>query len=131
TRALRQIRIENLAGEFRWTAKSPRMTFTLQDRCGPWWSLTLEPKDRSTAKLSVNGKSADLPAGLRQEFRFHLLLDASVAELICNARHALTTRINRKPDGPLGMAIRDFEGVNVEGLEIWQLRPISPDRLTS
>lgn len=128
---LRDIRIENVAGEFRWTTKSPRSSFTLQDRGGPWWSLTLEPKDASTAKLSVNGKTVDVPVGPEQACDFHLLLDASVAELICNARYAITTRIYRKPDGPLGINVTNSDPANASSLEVWQLLPISSDRLTA
>ncbi len=32
--------------------------------------------------------------------RLSLFLDASVAELICDSRHAITTRIYRKPNAP-------------------------------
>ncbi len=130
-RGLQDVQIENLAGELFWTTKSPRTTFTLEDRGGPWWSVTLEPKDASTAKISVNGKNADLPAGAEQEFSFHLVLDASVAELICNAKHAFTTRIYRKPDGPLRITVDDSDLARFESLEGWQLRAISRDRLTS
>jgi hypothetical protein len=131
TRGLQDVQIENLAGELFWTTKSALSTFTLQDRSGPWWSMTLEPKDASTAKISVNGKSADLPAGPEQEFSFHLILDASVAELICNAKHAFTTRIYRKPYGPLRIAVDDSDLTRFGSLEGWQLRAISRDRLTS
>ncbi|HEX8764768.1 MAG TPA: hypothetical protein VF740_06380, partial [Candidatus Acidoferrum sp.] len=130
-RALQGFRIANVAGEFCWATESPRSTFALQDRGGPWLSLTLEPQDASTVKLSVNGKSVDLPMRSEREFRFHLLLDASVGELICNARHALTTRIYRQPDGPLGIRVDDSDLAKPVSLEVWQLRPISSDRLTS
>lgn len=129
-RALQGIKVENLAGEFRWKAKSARSTFILQDQSGPWWSLTLEPKDASTVKLTVNGKTAELPMKPQQEFRFHLFLDASVAELICNEKHALTMRIYREPDGPLKIS-NNSDFAQVEHLEVWQLRPISSNRLTS
>lgn len=129
--ALQSIKIENLAGELQWNSKSPRSTFTLQDRSSPWWSMTLEPRDASAVRLSVNGKTADLPIEPRQKFSFHLLLDASVAELLCNDKHAFTTRIYRQPDGPLGINIGDSGLAQLGGLEAWQLRPISPDRLTS
>lgn len=130
-RTLGSVQVKSVAGEFRWTTKSPNSTFTLQDRGGSWWSLTLERKDATTAKLSVNGKTIELPMESQKEFRFHLFLDASVAELICNEKHAITTRIYRKPDGPLGVSIPDSELANVGDLEVWQLRPISSDRLTS
>ena len=131
TRALQDLQIENLAGEFLWSTKSPRSTFTLQDRSGPWYSMTLEPKDVSTAKISVNGKIAEFPLTPQQQLSFGLIVDASVAEVICNGRHAFTTRIYRKPDGPLRITLSDLDLAQLEGFEGWQLRPISHDRLTS
>jgi beta-fructofuranosidase len=131
TGALEDIRIENLAGEFRWNTKSPRSTITLQDRSGPCWSVGAEPSGTSTVKLSVNGKTAEVPIGSQQRFSFHLLLDASVAEFICNAKHAFSTRIYRRPDGPLKISVSDSDLAQLDVLEAWQLRPISSDRLTS
>jgi hypothetical protein len=103
----------------------------LGDAGGPWWSLQLQPNNASSAKLSVNGTTAEVPIGSHQRFSFHLVLDASVAELICNAKHAFTSRIYRKPDGPLRISISNPDLAQLDSLEAWQLRPISPDRLTS
>jgi hypothetical protein len=58
------------------------------------------PRD-STALLTVNGDAVEIPSATTHEHNFHLLLDGSVAELIVDRRHAVTTRIYRKPDGPL------------------------------
>jgi hypothetical protein len=60
---------------------------------------------------------------------FRLFLDASVAELIVDRRHAITTRIYRKPDGPLRIAIGNDS--QLEAFEGWQLRSISANRLTT
>ena len=81
--------------------------------------------------LTVNGTSFELPLRSVREVAFHLFLDASVAELICNHEHALTTRIYRKPDGPLHARISENELFAPTLLEVQQLRPISPDRLTT
>lgn len=131
TSAVQGTKIENLAGEFEWEARSSTSLLTLYDNSGPWWSVRVEPKSTSTAKLSVNGATAEVPIGSSQRLGFHLMVDGSVAELICNAQHAFTTRIYRKPDGPLRISISDSELVHLDGLEAWQLRSISPDRLTS
>lgn len=128
-RVLQDIRIENVAGELRWNIKTPRCNFNLQDRSGSWWSMQLEPKDATTAKFSVNGKTVDLPIGPKQAFSFHLVVDASVAELLCNDKHAITTRIYRKPNGPLRIS-GDSNLAHLEDLQAWQIRPISSDRLT-
>ena len=81
--------------------------------------------------LSVNGIPLDVPLGPKREIEFHLFLDASVAELICNSKHAVTTRYYRKPDGPLRIRVSDNDRLALTSLAAWQLRPISPDRLTT
>jgi beta-fructofuranosidase len=129
-RAVEDIQIANLAGEIVWKTKSPRATFTLQDRSGPWWSAILEPKSTASATLTVNGISLEVPIGSKYEIEFYLFLDASVAELICDRQHALTTRIYRQPIGPLRLRASDNDLLALISLEAWQLRPISPDRLT-
>jgi hypothetical protein len=50
------------------------------------------------------------------------------AELIVNNRHAFTTRIYRKPEGPLRISVSGL--IKFASFEAWQLQPISPDRLT-
>ena len=104
--------------------------FALEDRAGTWWSLHVEQQS-SSAKLIVNGISVDLPAASKSEREFHLFLDASVAELICDRKHAITTRIYRQPDGPLRIVLSASDLAQITSLQAWQLRPISNDRLTS
>jgi beta-fructofuranosidase len=136
--ALRKIEIENLAGEFAWRIATPiagagvlpRNALVLSDRTGPWLSLTVEGGSGSANKLTVNGAAVDLPPSFRPEREFRLFVDASVAELICDQAHAITTRIYRKPDGPLHVAIKEADLKNLVALEAWQLQPISNDRLT-
>ena len=136
--ATRQIKIENLAGELEWKLRKPdgasdtqHIEFTLADRSGPWLSLTLESAKNSPARLTVNGKSVELPANVSPERNFHLFLDGSVAELICDQRHAITTRIYRKPDGVLHLSLTNSDLQPVTSFAAWQLQPISSDRLTS
>jgi len=129
--AMDEIQIENLAGEITWKSDSLPAAFTLADRGGFWWSAKLEPKGAASAMLSVNGIPLDVPLGPKREIEFHLFLDASVAELICNSKHAVTTRYYRKPDGPLRIRVSDNDRLALTSLAAWQLRPISPDRLTT
>jgi len=129
--AMEEIQIENVAGELAWKTKSPRSTFTLEDRGGPWWSAKLEPKSAAAVTLTVNGFALEVPLGPKHEIEFHLFLDASVAELICDRRHVLTTRLYRKPDGLLRARVGDDDLPALISLEAWQLRPISADRLTT
>ena len=130
-RVLETVQIEDLAGEIIWKTNSPRCAVTLEDRTGAWWSAKLDPKGATAATLAVNGKSFEITRAPKSETEFHLFLDASVAELICDRRHVLTTRIYRKPDGPLQVRVSDTDLPALTSFQAWQLRPISPDRLTT
>jgi beta-fructofuranosidase len=127
--ALKAIRFDNVCGELTWRTKAAASAFNLEDRVGTWWSLHLQPQD-SRVTLTVNGTSVDLPATSAPEREFQLFLDASVAELICDRKHAVTTRIYRKPEGPLRIVLGDSDLAQIASLQAWQLRAISSDRLT-
>jgi beta-fructofuranosidase len=118
------VKIENLAGEILLRVEAPRAAIDLSDHAGPWFSARLETQGDS-AKLTVNGKSIELPNGGKTEHEFHVFIDGSLAELICDNQHAITTRIYRKPDGPLGVSA-NYHAVK----KLWDVRPISHDRLT-
>ena len=92
--------ITDIAGEFFWASAAQTLTFTLADQTGTWVGVSLD-LEGGVPKLTLNGKTIDLPPTQRFAREFRLFLDASVAELICDNQHAITTRIYRKPDGPL------------------------------
>jgi len=132
-----KLHIEKLAGEFAWTTpgenpystRPPHAELILADNAGPWLDLKLETNGEGARRLTVNRKSIDLVGAKprQHEFHlheFHLLVDGSVAELICDNQHAVTTRIYRKPSGYLHLT------ANFSSLQAWQLRAISADRLT-
>jgi beta-fructofuranosidase len=126
--ALQTMSIENLAAELAWKTASPTFTLALEDETGSWWSAALTQKD-SVAHLEVNGATFEFPSTPDNAVDFHLFLDGSVAELIVNRRHAITTRIYRQPNGPL--RTKAGKELNLSSFQAWQLRPISPDRLTT
>jgi beta-fructofuranosidase len=129
--AVNTFAIEGLSGEIVWKTRAGSAVFTVADRSGPWLSVLLETPQGSLEKLTVNGKSIGLPGRAKSEREFHLFLDASVVELICDQMHAITTRVYRKPEGPLHLALADSDLRAVSSLGAWTLRPISSDRLTS
>ena len=130
-RSVEAMQIPNLAGELSWITSSLRSTLTLQDKSGPWWSAVLEPKEGTASTLTVGDKVIEIPPGPRREVEFHLFIDASVVELTCNRQHVLTSRIYRKPDGPLQIHVNNHDLLAISSLDLWQLHPISRDRLTS
>lgn len=125
----RRIEVNDLMGEFAWQLLPGRgARFSLGDRSGEWYSATLERTTDSRDKLTVNDKSIELPHSTKSVREFRLFLDGSVVELLCDEKYAITSRVYRRPDGPLSVAGADSE--HIASLDAWQLRGISPDRLT-
>jgi len=121
--------LENLAFELSWTSsKSPYMMI-LVDSAGPW--LTVSP-DSQTQKLWINYKAVpfDISGSSKQGNEFRMIVDGSVVEILCNVRHATTERVYRKPNGPLQLQIKSPDDSVITGMQAWQLKPISNDRLT-
>jgi beta-fructofuranosidase len=130
TKHIASVEIENLAGELAWQSAEKPFSIALADSAGPWWSLDLESRDSATF-LRVNDKKIEITMQTLPEMQFHLVLDASVAELFCNSLHVLTSRIYRQPAGPLRLQLSRLHADRLRSLQAWQLRPISKDRLTT
>jgi beta-fructofuranosidase len=124
------IKINDLRAELIWNTPAFPHTFELQDRSGAWWSVSITPRSNQ-AILNVNGAEIEIPLSTNQHHDFHLFLDASVAELIVDRRHAITTRIYRTPAGPLNLAFYDQHAAVTTPVKIWQMKAISPDRLST
>jgi beta-fructofuranosidase len=79
-------------------------------------------------QLTVNDTTAPLPGASDSPVHLHAFLDASVLEVFANGVTTTTQRIYRAPSGPLHLRI---EGVpKIASLDIWQIEPISKNRLT-
>ena len=85
--------------------------------------------DPNEGVLSFNGETIglDLPHG---EMRLSLFLDGSVLEVFVNERIAHTSRVYDLPPNEAMLALHD-SGSAISDATLWQMRPISPDRLTS
>jgi hypothetical protein len=92
--------------------------------------LNLEASGSSLA-LQVCGKKIEIAKQTAAEMDFHLVLDASVAEFFLDSLHVMTSRVYRKPAGPLRLQIAEDSLGRLRSLQAWQLRPISKDRLTT
>jgi len=126
------IKLEGISGELQWSTLSERCVFSLEDRDGPWVSVEIAGKGASPATVSTGGVSVQVERGegLPLVF-FRLFVDGSVCELICNRKHAFTTRVYRKPNGPLRFRANGDAQLPFSSLQAWQLMPISPNRLTT
>ena len=52
-------------------------------------------------------------------------------EILVNERCALTTRVYQIPAKPLSVVIAEADLPVIDSLQVWQITPISPDRLTT
>ena len=127
---LASIEIANVAAEIAWKSAPGRVALSIRDDSGPWWSLDAEPS-ASSLTLRINQEQMELPLPDSREWECHLVLDASVAEFFFNHRHALTTRVYRRPQGPLRLESSGRDLSRLVSLSAWQLDPISRDRLTT
>jgi beta-fructofuranosidase len=129
--SLRNVTLEKLSAEITWNTSGQSSALILEDRSGSWWSASLT-QCNSVQTLTVNDASVEVPLGVSpSHHEFRLYLDGSVAELNLDRKHAITTRIYREPDGPLRIKVTAGDLAQLISLETWQLRPISPDRLTT
>jgi beta-fructofuranosidase len=127
--AAQRIEITDVCGEFFWSTRAAQFELILADEAGIWFGLAVDLQD-AASKVTVNGNTFDLPPTKSPQHNFQLFLDASVAELIWDSKHVITTRIYRKPDGPLRVS-RASSFVKFSQLSMWQLRGISDNRLTT
>src|ERR1700722_4361080 len=115
--------IENLAGELNLGCAHSG-ALTLNDHSGEWFSLNIKTSDQGS-QMVVNGKSIAVQADANGRYDCRLYIDGSVVELICNNRCAITTRVYKKPSGPLKI-VADYDF-----LDIYPIHSISPNRLTT
>lgn len=129
--SLAAMRIRDLAAELEITftpdAKNP-LSLELRSEANELLAtLTYRPQDTGR-ELSVNKTQAALaPAG--QPVRLRLFVDGSVLELFANQTAVITERVYIAPKTPLKVVLQP--GTPVTAIDLWSMKPISPDRLTS
>ena len=106
------------------------LDLTLSDGANPILSLVFGP-DRSGAELRVGAKSAGGAVVSGGEHKLRIFLDASVAECIDDDTAALTERCYAVAKGPLRLNIGEQGLDAITSLRVWELKPISKDRLIS
>ena len=92
--------------------------------------------DRSRSSTDATAdramQSGPFLLGRGEPLRLHLFLDGSVIEIFANDRFCLTARVYPAGARSQGVALHSDGGTaKVLSLEAYEMRPISPDRLTS
>ena len=77
-------------------------------------------------------KKGPLQLGAAEHLRLQVYLDASVIEIVANGRACITDRVYPANTRSLGIGLFARGGqARLRSIQLWDLEPISPDRLTS
>ena len=133
-----QIEAMSLAGctgEIQCTMRRAADPFALtfsdsDDSANPLLILEYDPRHR--AQVAIDGRPVPVLLGENENLEFHLYADGSVIELFVNHQVAWTKRFYYQGNSAPNLHLK-FSGnvTNVESLTVWQLSPISADRLTT
>jgi len=130
-RTLDGLRIHDLAAEVALECR-PRgegsFTLRLQSEDGASFATIRCVGKDGDRVLQVNDVKAAFPGESGLPVRLRMFLDGSVLEVFANDTTVITTRVYSVPASALRLA---FEGeAELVDLSVWQLQPISKDRLT-
>ena len=124
-------RIKDLSAElnleFRPGAGEP-VTVFLKSEDGEAFATIVCATEEGARRITVNDVGAPFAGLGTSPIQLQIFLDGSVLEVFANGTTAITTRIYRVPKWPLVASISG--SAQVDAFEVWQMRPISKDRLT-
>lgn len=131
-----QMHIRNCCGEILCRAKPASGVFALsivgdgEAAATPWLTVQYTPAHPNEIKLEE--KAVPLPSGNTGELELHAYIDGSVIEIFVNRQAAYTKRFyySGRSAPQLGIKI-DGKTTDLSSLMMWQLSPISLDRLTT
>ena len=130
-KSLAAMRIRDLAAEVQVTfvpdAEHPFMFELRSERDELFATVAYRSKDAGR-ELTLNKTSAALGLVAGQPLRLRLLVDGSVLELFANDTAVITERVYVAPQTALKIVLQP--GVRVTSVDLWAVKPISPDRLT-
>jgi len=135
---IESLRVEGSCGEILCVARRTAEPFqlALSDAAEPHTStdarITLQYDPQHADQVWIDGKALPLRLGDREALELHLYIDGSVIEVFVNQQAACTKRFYSA-----GNASRDLrlqwtgKTTAMERLSLWQLTPVSSDRLTT
>lgn len=123
------IRIPSASFELQFQAAANPFHMEITDGKAALISINYSP-ERTGAECIINFPQVPLPPR-EGPFTFHIFVDGSVAEVCINQRIALTTRVYHVPAGPLRISAAVADSGTISAFRIWEVKPISPDRLTT
>jgi beta-fructofuranosidase len=125
---LSTLRLRDLAAELQ-VEFTPKDEFTLElcsERDEPFVEIAYRPRE-SEKELRINRTA--VPLSVKEPVSLRLLVDGSVVELFANRAVAITERVYSVPNAPLRIKVSGPSALS--RLDLWSMKPISGDRLTS
>jgi hypothetical protein len=128
--ALRDFTLSQVSCEIALQIRREKLDLVLSDGTNPILRVSFDP-GRAGGELWLGTKSAGVTAMSGDEHELRILLDASLRECIVDDRAAVTERCYTRPEGPLRLIVREEDLDAITALHVWEMKPISNDRLTS
>ncbi len=127
-RRLHEAKINELSAEIkaRFAAKRSFHLRLRPEKGEKFAEISYDPQQEGS-ELRVNAVTAPLKTD--EAVNLRAFVDGSVLEVLVNDAIALTARVYSVPNGPLAIDVGEIEVV--ESLDVWGLKAISKDRLTS
>jgi beta-fructofuranosidase len=124
------LRIPDLAAELELhlQPKGDDFTLRLQSEDGTDFAAIACSNKSGNRQIRVNAATAPLSGPAGSPVHLHMFLDGSVLEVVVNGTTALTARIYQIPSSALRLKIEG--GTELTSFGVWQMSPISKDRLT-
>ncbi len=129
-KALARMELSSATAELELHAKTKPFQLNLTDGTNDIVRISYDPT-RTGRELQMGKEFASLPPTNGSDLRLHLFLDGSVVECMIDDRAAWTTRTYQVPVGPLHFKSPEARGDSITSLNVWPIRPISADRLTT
>lgn len=127
--ALARIKLPNATAEIELRTRPKPFHLKLTDGKNEIVSISYDPA-RTAEVLKIGKTFAKVRVGGGGDLQLHLFLDGSVVECFINDRTVLTTRTYISPAESLRFEAPSGLIESIVSLNVWPVRPISPDRLT-
>lgn len=127
---LESLRVHDLAAEFELQIRPQDGEFVLtleSDKGKPFAKIACAKKS-DTPELHINDVVAPISGTADLPVHLDMFLDGSVLEVFANGTTAATARIYQTVTSPLRLR---FENGQLISFDVWQMKPISNNRMTS
>ena len=129
--AFRAVRIKDASAEISLRIRTERFAISIMDGAKIFLQVVYDPA-QSGKELQVNNSFAPFSlAADAKEFEIAIFIDGSVIEVLADNRAAVTSRVYQIPQATLRLDLEDADIDKVVALQLWPIKPISSDRMTT